>query len=119
RFLVSSSYDGMLRIWRIEGDALEPGCSTVLPGAVWARSVAFGDGGRILMGTFGTTYAVFDPARDTWDVDAVCDTPGINNVYVAGGSVFAVGDAGRVLKDGAEVARLGGPGNFVTAWRGR
>lgn len=119
RCLVSSSYDRTLRIWRIDGDRLEPQCSTTLPSVVWARAVAVDADGRILAGTFGSTYAVFDPARESWDLDGVRDTPGLNAVHAAGGAVFAVGDAGRVLRDGVEIARLGSPCNFVTRWRGR
>ena len=119
RFLVSSSYDRSLRVWVVEGGGLSPRCTTAMPGAVWARSVDFGPGDGLLMGTFGTSYALFDPSRDAWDLDGVADTPGLDTVHRAGRCVFTVGDAGRVMKDGVELARLGSPGNFVTTWHGR
>lgn len=119
RFLVSSSYDRSLRIFRVEGGDLVPHAATSMPGAVWARSVDFGPGGSLLMGTFGTSYAAYDPERDAWNLDGVRDTPGLNNVHRAGRCLFTLGDAGRVLRDGVEIARLGSPGNFVTTWRGR
>lgn len=117
--LASSSYDRTLRTWRIAGGALEPLFTTALPPSAWARSVTFADGGRLLVGTFGTTFAVLEPAEGTWDLDGVRDTPGLNALHGAGGCVFAVGDAGRVFRNGAEIARLGSPCNFVTTWRGR
>ena len=117
--LVSSSYDRTLRIWRITPAGLEPVGAAAIPPIAWARGVAIDDAGRIVMGTFGTAYATYDPAREAWDLGAVADTPGLNAVHVSGGAVFAVGDAGRFLRDGVEIARLGSCCNFVTTWRGR
>ncbi len=117
--LVSSSYDRTLRTWRVDGDRLEPLCATELPAVVWARAVAVDERGRVLTGTFGTTYAAFDPATGAWDVEGVGDTPGLNAVHAAGGHVYTVGDAGRVRRDGVEIARLGSSCNFLARWGDR
>jgi WD40 repeat protein len=117
--LVSSSYDRTLRLWRVDGERLEPLCATELPAVVWARAVAVDAAGRVLLGTFGTTYAVFDPGSGAWDLEGIGDTPGLNAVHASGGRVFTVGDAGVVERDGVAVARLGSSCNFVTRWGGR
>lgn len=119
RCLVSTSYDRTLRTWHVGPEGLEPRCRTTLPALIWARSATVDADGRILLGTFGSSYGIYDPSHDTWDFEGVEDTPGLNAVHVGARAVYAVGDAGRLLRNGAEVARVGSSCNFVTTWRGR
>ena len=110
RSMVSLAYDNSLVLWRIGDDeALEQARKTNYPDCVWARSAAFLDNTRVAHGTFGSKYAVWDCADDTWDLAGIEPTGGLNAVIESGGRVFAIGDAGRLLCDG-EV--IGGPGTL-------
>lgn len=120
RRLLSTSYDRRIKIWRIgPGGGLTLAREAVAPPVIWARSGAFMPDGRIVLGTFGTSYAVYAPADDTWDLDGVEGTPGLNHALWDGRSIHSVGDAGEVRRDGAPAASLGSLCNFLVSFRGR
>ena len=64
-------------------------------------------------GAFGSSYAIYDRGTDTWDLDGVRPTPGINSVATDHGQVLTVGDSGAVFvnRDGTwtQVALAGAP----------
>lgn len=114
RRLVSLSYDRSVKFWgRSGGTGLELQRATTLPAVVWPRSCAFLDEERVAFVTFGSRYAVYHVGTDSWDLDGIGDTGGINAVCVHRGSTFTVGDAGVVKRDGAPVAELGSLCNFI------
>jgi toxoflavin biosynthesis protein ToxC len=116
--LLSLSYDRSVALWRFRGEALEQLARSVAPPCIWSRSAAFDADGRIVLGTFGSSYAVYDPSTGAWDTDAVGDTPGINAVALLQGEVWTVGDAGHVRCSGRGVVRVPSSCNFLGAWRG-
>ena len=114
RLLVSASYDRSIKLWRVLGDGtLELQATTEAPAAVWLRSVALLDEHRLLCGTFGSSYALYDASADEWCLEGVDDTPGVNAVRAVAGRVYTVGDAGVVRRDGVEFARPGSLCNFL------
>ncbi|MGA4849518.1 WD40 repeat domain-containing protein [Streptomyces sp. G5(2025)] len=119
--LVSLSYDRTLKIWRTGSADGRPvlARTAVLPAQVWPRSCAFLDQGTLVFGTFGSSYAVYDIARDAWDLEGVEPTSALNAVTVAGGRVYTVGDSGVVHTDGKSAARTGSLCNFLVAVGGR
>jgi len=120
RILVSLSYDRTLAVWRILGPGgLEETARTVLPDAGWARAAVVLSDGRVAIGTFGSTYAVFDPRASTWDVSGVAAGEAINAVLNVNGRIYSVGDAGTVRADGARVAETGSLCNFLVAAKGQ
>lgn len=119
RLLVSTSYDRSLKLWRIgTGGELELLKTTSAPAVIWARSAAFTPGGQIALGTFGSSYATYDPTRDRWNLDCVQDTGGFNAVALVGDEVYAIGDAGIVHRNGQAQHRLGSLCNFLLPWSG-
>jgi WD40 repeat protein len=116
---VSLSYDRTMAAWRLgaAGELTELRRST-LPDCVWARAAAVLPDGRIAAGTFGSSYALFDPQDASWDLDGVVVGPAINAVLEVGRRVYAVGDAGQVWIDGAPAAEMGSLCNFLVASAG-
>jgi hypothetical protein len=84
-----------------------------LPATIWARAAAVLPDGRIAVGTFGGTYALFDPDRTQWDCRDVAPGQALNAVNTRAGAIVAVGDAGVVITDGVPGTRLGSLCNFV------
>jgi WD40 repeat protein len=86
---------------------------------VWLRSCALDADGRLIVGTFGSSYAVYDGRTERWDLSHVRDTPGLNAVRYDRESVWSVGDAGVVHRDGIPVARTASLCNFILPSRRR
>ena len=116
RTLISLSYDRSIAIWRIAGplQLVEVRRST-LPKDIWARAAALMQDGRIAVGTFGTSYAVYDPTLDKWDMTRVSAGPAINAVLNHKGKIFSVGDEGKVMADASPIANMGSLCNFLVS----
>jgi toxoflavin biosynthesis protein ToxC len=119
RSLVSASYDRSVKFWSVPG--YEPVLRREIeaPASVWLRSSAFAGHGRLVFGTFGSSYAAYDFAHDVWDLTTVEPTPGVNAVAAIDDSIYTVGDAGRVERDGRLVSSLGSLCNFLLPIGGR
>jgi len=118
--LVSLSYDCTLAVWRVDkSTGLKEVSRSPLPETVWARTAAVLDDGRIAAGTFGSSYAVFDPRSNTWDLDGIEVGPGINAVLQVADHVYTVGDAGCVAIDGRPAAQMGSLCNFLVEAHGQ
>ena len=118
--LVSLSYDRTIAVWRVGPDgALTEVRRSVLPDCVWARAATVLPDGRVATGTFGSSYALFDPQDGSWDLDDVVVGAAINAVLEVGGRVHTVGDAGRVWIDGRPSAEMGSLCNFLVASAGK
>ena len=114
--LVSLSYDRTLVVWEISaGDGLRELSRTTLPKTVWARAATLLPDGRVATGTFGSTYAVYDPQEQSWDCRGVAAGTAINAVLEVDERTYAVGDSGRVCVDGRHVADMGSLCNFLVA----
>ena len=118
--LVSLSYDRSAAIWRIGDDgSLTEMSRSLCPAVIWARAAAVLDDGRVAVGTFGNTYAVFDWRTGEWDLSGVGAGPAINAVLVLTNGVYTVGDAGIVQINGRACAEMGSLCNFLVAAGGR
>ena len=114
--LISLSYDRSMAIWRIGGEqglTLLSRCTT--PVSIWARAAAVLDDGRVAVGTFGSTYALFDVNTGVWDVRGVAAGPAINAVLNVDDRIYSVGDAGVVSVDALPHATTGSLCNFLVA----
>jgi len=114
--LISLGYDNSVILWTLD-DAGTPSLTrrSTYPDCVWARSAAFLDNQRSVHGTFGSKYAIWDWAADAWDLTDVEPPLGLNAVMEEDGHVYAIGDAGALIRDGRKV---GGPGtlcNFLVS----
>ena len=117
--LVTLGYDRAMAVWSLAGGLPVEIARDPLPALVWARAAAVCPDGRIAVGTFGGTYALFDPATRQWDMAGVTAGPALNAITEAGGQLCTLGDAGQLHIDGAPA---GGPGslcNFLCAAGGR
>jgi hypothetical protein len=109
-----------MAVWQLgAGGELSEVRRTTLPDCVWARAAAVLPDGRIAAGTFGSSYALFDPQHGCWDLDGVVVEAAVNAVLEVDRRVYFVGDAGRVWVDGAACAELGSLCNFLVASAGR
>ena len=114
--LVALSYDRSISVWRVGGpQRLQELGGSALPESIWARAATVLDDGRIATGTFGSTYAVFDPQTSTWDLEGVAAGNAVNAVLNVNNRTYAVGDAGVVSIDGTPTARMGSLCNFLVA----
>lgn len=114
--LISMSYDRRIRIWSTVSAQLALVSETSAPAEVWMRSAAPLSDGRIAFGTFGTSYAIFDRRSQSWKLENVQATHGVNAVTVDGDEIWTVGDAGVVRLNGGEVTRLSSLCNFLLPW---
>ena len=118
--LVALSYDRSISVWRIGGpQRLQELGRSPLPESIWARAATVLDDGRIATGTFGSTYAVFDPRTSIWDLQGVAPGEAINAVLNVNHRIYSVGDAGVVSIDGTPAASMGSLCNFLVAAGGR
>ena len=111
--LVTLGYDRALGVWDLAQGAPLLVAMQALPDQIWARAAAVLPDGRIAVGTFGGTFAVFDPISGAWDCQGVTPGPAINAVAERGEAIVAIGDAGTVLTDGKPGTALGSLANFV------
>ncbi|MCK9394308.1 MAG: WD40 repeat domain-containing protein [Methylobacter sp.] len=114
RLLASLSYDRTLALWHIsETGTVTEQQRTEIPAIIWPRAAAMLDNDKLVAGTFGTTYAVYDWRQNSWNTDEIEAGNGINAVVVHQGSTYAVGDSGTVFKDGKAYSHLGSLCNFL------
>ncbi len=118
RALVSVSYDRTLKIWDLQAGEPALRMTTSLPAVLWPRSCAFQGEHRLVLGTFGSSYAVFDCRTGIWDLNGVSATSGVNAVAFTGEDVYDVGDAGACRKNGRPHLELGSLCNFLTPFAG-
>ena len=116
---ITLSYDRTLAVWALADGGVREVARTELPATVWARAAAIVGPERVAVGTFGATYGVYDWGANRWEMDGVEAGGGLNAVAVVGGTTYAVGDAGVLLRDGEPAAELGSLCNFLVAAGGR
>ncbi|MGK4585257.1 WD40 repeat domain-containing protein [Kitasatospora sp. HPMI-4] len=112
RILVSLSYDRTLRLWDTR-DGLTPAGSSSLPSDIWPRSCAFLNESTLIFATFGSSYATYDIPSDTWNLDGIEATPGVNAVATVDGRTLTIGDAGLLWSDGVPHTEVGSLCNFL------
>lgn len=114
RHMLTASYDRTIKLWELRpNDEPRDLLQAEVPYKVWLRACSFLGDDRICFGTFGSSYATFSLRDGLWDLGGVEDTGGLNAVRLVGGSVYSVGDAGIVYRDGKAVAHLGSLCNFI------
>jgi len=114
--LVSLSYDRAVAVWRLGGpQGIQEIARSGLPDTIWARTATVLDDGRIATGTFGSTYAVFDPKSSAWNLDGVAASAAINSIISVHDCIYSVGDAGQVCVNGNPATKMGSLCNFLVA----
>ena len=119
RRLVTLGYDRCLGMWALGDDAPQCLAQSELPAPIWARSAAVLPDGRIAVGTFGGTYALFDPENGRWDLEGVAPGRAINALAEVAGEMLSIGDDGVLRAQGQPRAAMGSLCNFLTAAGGR
>ncbi len=118
--LVTLGYDRAIAVWSMAPGGLpELVARREVPALIWARAAAFCADGRVAVGTFGGTYALFDPATGDWDMSGVVAGDAINAATEIAGQVLTIGDAGVLRSHGEAVATIGSLCNFLTQAGGR
>ena len=118
--LVTLSYDRTIAIWSVgKADEIHELARASLPAQVWPRAAVLLRPGLVAMGTFGSSYAVFDWAANRWDLDWVEPDLSLNAVAIMDGARYAIGDAGVLFRDGEPAANLGELCNFLLPAGGR
>lgn len=113
KLLLSAGYDGMVKLWSADCRELHLLVESKAPDIVWLRSCCFTGDDDVAFGTFGSSYATFSITRREWDLSGVDDTWGINAVRAVNGSIYSVGDAGVVWRNGKAIADTGSLCNFI------
>jgi len=118
QLLASLSYDRTLALWHIsETGELTERQRTLMPDIIWPRAAAILGNDKLVAGTFGTTYAVYDWCQDSWSIDGIEAGSGINAIALHQQSTYTVGDSGTVYKDGKAFSHLGSLCNFFITCR--
>jgi hypothetical protein len=118
--LVTLGYDRALAVWALAPDALP--CEIAretLPAQIWARAAAVCPDGRIAVGTFGGSWARFDPETCAWEMEGVVPGPAINALADTPSGLASIGDAGQLVIAGQAAASMHGLCNFLTTSGGR
>ena len=114
--LVTLSYDRTIAIWKVSGvREIREVARTELPALVWARAAVLIGPGRVAVGTFGSSFGVFDWETNTWDMQGIVAGSGLNAVAVVDGVQYAIGDAGTLFQNGEPSTQLGSLCNFLLA----
>jgi hypothetical protein len=83
------------------------------------RAAAVCPDGRIAVGTFGGSWARFDPDSALWDLEGVEAGEAINALIDTPRGLASIGDAGRLRLGGICLAEMGSLCNFLTVCDGR
>jgi len=114
QLLASLSYDRTLALWHIsETGGLIELQRTLIPALIWPRTAALLGNDKLVVGTFGTTYAIYDYLEDSWNTEGIEAGNGINAITVHQGCIYTIGDSGTVFKDGNTYSHLGSLCNFL------
>jgi WD40 repeat protein len=116
--LISLSYDRSLKIWSARSEGLRLVGSAAIPADIWARACAFGPGTSLFFGSFGGRFRRYDYGTKQWNEPAP-PTAGFNAVCAVGMTRYAIGDAGRLWRNGAVERELGSLCNFLLPWGDR
>lgn len=117
--LVTLSYDRTLALWAIGADhAVSLIGRSICPALIWVRSAALVDANQIVLGTFGSQYALYNADTETWDLDGVVPDSSLNSVLVTSENRFAIGDAGLLFRNGLSLNNIGSLCNFLAETRG-
>ena len=112
--LITLSYDRTIALWQISATLeIHELSRTEIPALVWARSAAHIGTTKIAVGTFGSSYGVFDWSNNEWNFDGVIPDPSLNAVAVIGDTQYAIGDAGILLTNGKPTTHLDSLCNFL------
>ncbi len=112
--IVTLSYDRRIAIWSVAIDSSIAKVSDAeFPPLVWARSAALIGPTTVAVGTFGSSYGIFDWAKQAWDLDGVVPDASLNAVRVAHGSIYSIGDSGTVYQNSSPICELGSLCNFL------
>ena len=112
--LVTLSYDRCLAVWKISEDGTVKEINrSICPAEIWARAAAILSDNHVVVGTFGSTYAIFDWHTGVWDLTGVAASRAIDAVLCVEGDVYTVGDAGIVECNGQPHAAMGSLCNFL------
>jgi WD40 repeat protein len=114
--LITLSYDRTIAVWTVgAAQEIQELARADIPSLVWARAAALIGSDRIAVGTFGSTFGVFDWKTGTWDMQGVAAGPSLNAVTVVDGARYAIGDAGTLFREGEPSTQLGSLCNFLVA----
>lgn len=114
RLLISLSYDRSVMLWHLQQDGcLVKTAETSLPSIIWPRSCALLGSHRIAFVTFGSRYATWDFATQTWDLSGIEPAVSLNAVAVVGEEVYSIGDAGILHINGQASVKAGSLCNFL------
>jgi len=116
--LASTSYDQTIKVWEIDAnDNLKLISTTTVPEIIWLRSCSFLGPDKLVLSTFGTSYATLHFHTGKWDMELVGKTKGINHVNVINNNIYTVGDAGIVNKNYKKICDVGSLCNFVVGFK--
>ncbi|WP_340614320.1 WD40 repeat domain-containing protein [Xenorhabdus thailandensis] len=120
RFFATTSYDGYIIMWKLTDDhQVEKISEAELPLIAWPRSIAFLDDNTLVIGTFASSYLVWNPYTKQWANENLIPSKSLNSIHIEGNDIYTIGDAGYTLKNGLII---GGPCtlcNFITRFQSR
>jgi WD40 repeat protein len=117
-FVVSSSYDRKVKLWKQEGSKLSLHMESEFPAQVWPRTCDYLPQNKLVFGSFGSTYATWNFADNTWDATKVSETACVNAVAFRGEDMYTIGDSGVLKKNGESVKAVGSLCNFLVDFDG-
>ena len=116
KVLITLSYDRSIALWQVADEQnIHELSRSEFPALVWARSAALISPTKIAVGTFGSSYGIFDWKSNIWDMDGIVAYSCLNAVKVLNGNQYGIGDAGILMKNGKPAAHMGSLCNFLLA----
>ncbi|RTL13152.1 MAG: WD40 repeat domain-containing protein [Neisseriaceae bacterium] len=112
KMLVSMSYDRQCILWMSIGNKIEEIHRFNLPNLIWPRScTVYGD--YIYFATFGSSFGSYNYVTQTWSLDHIQPTHGINAISIYHDSIYRIGDSGQLKKDSSIVYENNSLSNFI------
>lgn len=116
--LLSLGYDGLAKVWELKDGTVTLSKNTEIPATIWPRSATFLSDDEIAFATFGSQPGTWKLSQNIWDVSKVEPSVSVNGIYSDGNSIWTVGDAGLVCKNGEPIGDVGSLCNFVISSKG-
>jgi toxoflavin biosynthesis protein ToxC len=113
--LLASVSDGVLGVWDISSANPTPIAATTLPDDVWTQSCAFAGRSRLVFGTSGAGYRIYDYLLDEWHTGTVERTNSVQAVGVRGNDTLTVEACGTIRCNEKYLADAGSLCHFLVA----
>lgn len=116
QLLVTMAYDRQCILWKFTDKSLKEITRFDLPNIVWPRSCAVYEN-LIYFATFGSSFATYDYNTETWKLDHIQHTNGINAMMLYNKKIYTIGDSGVLRVNNEPIYETSSLSNFIIRFK--